>query len=246
MWLFPERVPGFIPDRPVCTERRRFVLSSEMKPPRPTAHHYILFYKPYGVLSQFTGGGNRRTLQEFGPFPGDVYTAGRLDGDSEGLLFLTNDKAIIHRLLSPEFRHPRTYLVQVERVPTEEALKKLREGILIEGKKTKPAEARLLHHTPALPPRPVPIRFRKTVSTAWLEITIFEGRNRQVRKMTGGVGYPTLRLIRTKIGFLSIQGLWPGESRELTGRELARLKKSLQPFVGSGGQRRFIHHQEEP
>jgi 23S rRNA pseudouridine2457 synthase len=238
-----ERIAVCPTDRLSCTECRRFVLCPDMDSPRAVAHHYLLFYKPYGVLSQFTTEGDMRTLQEFGPFPQGVYPAGRLDADSEGLLFLTDDRALIHLLLSPEFGHPRTYIVQVERVPTEAALRDLRVGVLIAGKKTKPAEARLLPRSPALPPRSVPIRFRKTVPTAWMEITIHEGRNRQIRKMTAAIGYPTLRLIRTKIGFLSLQGLSPGERRKLTGREVARLKESVLRSASPRGKHIFIRRQ---
>ena len=178
-------------------------------------HRYILFYKPYGVLSQFTDDSEtvkRRTLAEFG-FPAGVYPVGRLDYDSEGLLLLTDDGKFKHRLISPEFEHPRTYLAQVERIPTNEDLKKLEHGVVIEGRRTKPAIARLLISEPDLPPRNPPIRFRKTVPTTWIELTITEGRNRQVRKMTAAIGFPTLRLIRIRIGEYSLSVLQPGEWR---------------------------------
>jgi 23S rRNA pseudouridine2457 synthase len=195
---------------------------------------YILFNKPYGVLSQFTPQAGRRTLSEFGPFPRDVYAAGRLDADSEGVLLLTNDNELTHRLTSPEFNHPRTYLVQIEHVPNEGALERMRRGLVIEGNKTKPAGVRRLTHEPSLPPRGVPIRFRKTVPTAWLEITLYEGRNRQVRKMTAAVGHPTLRIVRTKIGFLSLHGVEVGKSRRLTDGEKVRLRSSVRlPGVSS-------------
>jgi len=186
--------------------------------------HYILFYKPYGVLSQFTPEAGHRSLKEFGPFPDSVYAVGRLDVDSEGLLLLTDDNPVKHGLTDPKFRHERTYLVQVERVPTEANLSQLREGIVIDGKKTSPATVRLLDGEPALPERSVPIRFRKNVPTWWLEITLTEGRNHQVRKMTAAVGHPTVRLVRTKISFLSLEGLLPGHSRTLTEKEVIRLK----------------------
>jgi 23S rRNA pseudouridine2457 synthase len=202
--------------------------------------HYILFNKPYGVLSQFTPAcrnsafrragtpeHGHKTLRDFGPFPSDVYPVGRLDLDSEGLLLLTNDNALKHRLTDPKFEHPRTYLVQVERIADEATLQKLRSGVVIEGKKTKPAEVRLLETDPALPPRSVPIRFRKNVPTAWLEITLREGRNRQLRKMTAAVGHPTLRLVRVTIGPISIDGVEPGMSRTLTPEELHSLRKSV-------------------
>lgn len=198
-----------------------------MKSSEPKHFRYILFYKPYGVLSQFRPEHGHKTLKDFGPFPSDVYPVGRLDVDSEGLLLLTNDNALKHRTSDPKFGHPKTYLVQVERIPNEEALKKLRSGVMIEGKKTKPAEIRLLKEEPNLPPRPVPIRFRKNVPTAWIEITLREGRNRQVRKMTAAVGHPTLRLIRTKIGELTLDGLEVGGSRALTASKITSLKLIL-------------------
>ena len=185
--------------------------------------YYILFYKPYGVLTQFSHEAGHRSLADFGPFPPDVYPAGRLDADSEGLVLLTNDNRLKHYLAEPRFDHPRTYAVQVERVPNEQALQHLRDGVMIEGRKTKPAEVRLLSADPELPPRPVPIRFRKNVPTAWIELTLREGRNRQVRKMTAKAGHPTLRLVRTKIGSLTLKGLEPGASRHLTPEEVREL-----------------------
>jgi 23S rRNA pseudouridine2457 synthase len=184
---------------------------------------YFLFYKPYGVLSQFTSEGGRKSLKDYGPFPSDVYPAGRLDATSEGLLLITNDNRLKHRLTEPRFRHPRTYLVQVERVPNEDALRRLREGVTIEGKITQRAEIQLLDGEPSLPPRPVPVRFRKNVPTAWLSVSLREGRNRQIRKMTASVGYPTLRLVRTAIGELTLEGLAPGGMRPLTEEEVGRL-----------------------
>ncbi len=175
----------------------------------------ILFFKPYGVLSQFTREAGHQSLADFGPFPGDVYPAGRLDADTEGLLLLTNDNRLKHRLADPRFFHPKKYLVQVERVPDAEALRRLREGVMIDGERTRPAEAVLLAQEPDLPPRPVPIRFRRNVPTAWIALTITEGRNRQVRKMTASAGHPTLRLVRVQIGDLALGGLKPGEMRTL-------------------------------
>ena len=188
---------------------------------------YFLLYKPYGVLSQFTGGPGRRTLNDFGPFPADVYPVGRLDADSEGLLLLTNDGQTKHLLLEPRFAHRRTYLVQVEQIPSDEALQKLRSGVIIEGRRTKPAEVELLAEIPPVPPREVPIRFRKNVPTTWLQLTITEGRNRQVRKMTASVGHPTLRLIRTAIGPLTTSGLKPGGHRPLSANEVKSLLSSV-------------------
>lgn len=181
---------------------------------------YILFYKPYGVISQFSGAGH--TLRDYIPVR-NVYCAGRLDHDSEGLLLLTDDGALQHRLTDPRFQHPRTYWAQVERVPDEESLQHLREGVAIQGYHTRPAQARLLEQEPALPRREPPIRFRKNVPTAWLELTLSEGRNRQVRRMTAAVGHPTLRLVRVAIGGLKLEGLEPGQWRELRHDELTAL-----------------------
>jgi 23S rRNA pseudouridine2457 synthase len=193
------------------------------KGPPSRKHCYLLLYKPFGVLCQFTGEPGRKTLQEFGPFPSDVYPVGRLDTDSEGLLLLTNDGQTKHLLLEPRFGHPRTYLVQVERVPTENALQELRAGVRIEGRMTRQAKVELLSKEPSVPPRDVPIRFRKNVPTAWLQMILVEGRNRQVRKMTAAVGHPTLRLIRTAIGPLTHHGLNPGEHRVLCAEEIRSL-----------------------
>jgi 23S rRNA pseudouridine2457 synthase len=208
--------------------------------PRPHKLHYLLFHKPYGVLSQFTPAcrhsalrragtpeHGHKSLRDFGPFPLDVYPVGRLDADSEGLLLLTNDNMVKHRLTDPKFEHEKTYLVQVERIPNDEALKKMRSGVVIEGKKTKPAEVKLLGAEPTLPPRAVPIRFRKNVPTAWIELTLSEGRNRQVRKMTAAIGHPTLRLVRIRIGGLMLGDLETGMSRDLTAQEVANAKASL-------------------
>jgi 23S rRNA pseudouridine2457 synthase len=188
---------------------------------------YIIFYKPYGVLSQFTDSAGRETLSLFGPFPKDAYPVGRLDAESEGLLLLTNDGKLKHRLLEPRFGHERTYLAQVERIPSEDTLSKLREGVVIEGHRTRSAELHLLQTPPLLPPRPVPIRFRKNVQTAWIEISLREGRNRQVRKMTAAVGHPTLRLVRVSFGPLNLEGLLPGESRQLSQKEMESLQTAL-------------------
>jgi 23S rRNA pseudouridine2457 synthase len=188
-------------------------------------HYYFLFNKPFGTLSQFTDPEDRDTLSSYGPFPKDVYPVGRLDFDSEGLLLITNDNWLKHQLIDPKNHHPRTYFVQVERIPTEEAISKLREGIIIEKRKTFPAEVRLLKEEPQFSHRSVPIRFRKNIPTAWLEIVLREGRNRQVRKMTAAVGYPTLRLVRIKIGCLNLGDLKPGEFRELRTMEVDNLKK---------------------
>jgi 23S rRNA pseudouridine2457 synthase len=187
-----------------------------------TKKRYFLFYKPYAVLSQFTPEGDKQSLKDFG-FPNDIYPVGRLDYDSEGLLLLTNDNEIKNRLTNPKFEHPKTYLVQVERIPAEKELQQLRIGVIIEGVKTKPSEIELLTTEPNLPPRSTPIRFRKTVPTAWLRIVLREGKNRQVRKMTAVVGHPTVRLVRIKIGNIGIEELKPGEWKEITLQEIIQL-----------------------
>jgi 23S rRNA pseudouridine2457 synthase len=185
---------------------------------------YLVLNKPYDVLTQFTDGSDagRATLKDFVPVAG-VYPVGRLDRDSEGLLLLTDDGRLAHRLTDPKFAHPRTYLVQVERVPEPSALESLRRGVVLNDGPTRPAEAELLDGPPALPDRPVPIRFRKNVPTAWIRLTLREGRNRQVRRMTAAVGHPTLRLVRVAIGPIALGGLAPGRWRDLTGAERAAL-----------------------
>ncbi|RCK72418.1 MAG: Ribosomal large subunit pseudouridine synthase E [Ignavibacteriae bacterium] len=188
---------------------------------------YIILNKPYGVLCQFTDRAGRRTLSDLGNFPKDVYPAGRLDYDSEGLVLLTNDKRLINFLLHPKHKHPRTYLVQVERIPDPVTLDKLRAGVIIEGKRTLPAEVRLLKTPPEIWEREIPIRYRKNVPTSWLELTIYEGRNRQVRKMTAAVGHPTLRLVRIKIGNVKLGNLKPGEHRELNDHEIEKLRSHI-------------------
>lgn len=185
---------------------------------------YLLFHKPYGVLSQFTPAGDKPTLQDYIDVP-DVYTVGRLDADSEGLLLLTDDGRLQHRLTDPKFQHPRTYWVQIENIPDEAALLQLRTGITIQNYRTRPAQARLIEQEPDLPPRQPPIRERKSIPTAWLELTLTEGKNRQVRRMTAAVGFPTLRLVRVSIGQINLAGLAPGAWRELTTAELNILKK---------------------
>jgi len=175
----------------------------------------VLFNKPYGVLCQFTDRSvpARRTLAGFG-LPQDVYAAGRLDFDSEGLLLLTDDGALAHRVTDPRRHWPKTYLVQVEGIPDAAALHRLHEGVQLKEGRTQPAPAHALEGAPAwLWPRDPPVRVRKTVPDAWIELTLREGRNRQARRMTAAVGYPTLRLIRTQIGGYSLDGLKPGEAR---------------------------------
>lgn len=211
------------------------------------AYRYLLFYKPYNVLSQFSDDcldsapgerneGNRQgesqavtageplrqTLKDYISVP-EVYPVGRLDRDSEGLMLLTNHGRLQHRLTDPRYAHPRTYWVQVERIPGSAALEQLRSGVTIKNYRTRPAQIRLLDDEPDLPPRQPPIRFRKAVPTAWLEVTITEGRNRQVRRMTAAVGHPTLRLVRVAIAHLRLDGLALGQWRDLTAAEQSKL-----------------------
>ncbi|HEY4529070.1 MAG TPA: pseudouridine synthase [Luteimonas sp.] len=174
----------------------------------------VAFNKPYGVLCQFTDRSTpaRPTLAGFG-LPAGVYPAGRLDHDSEGLLLLTDAGALVHRITDPRHKLAKTYLVQVEGAPSQEQLARLRDGLDLRDGPTRPAEARLLDAPPALWPRDPPVRARKTVPDAWLELRIREGRNRQVRRMTAAVGLPTLRLVRTAIGHVGLGTLEPGEWR---------------------------------
>ncbi len=189
---------------------------------------YILFYKPYGVLCQFTDNSDnpRQTLKEYISIP-EVYPVGRLDRDSEGLLLLTNNGQLQNRLAHPQFAHSRTYYVQVEGIPDESALNKLRNGVTIKNYRTRKAKVRLLPTEPNLPPRTPPIRDRKFVPTCWLEMILTEGKNRQVRRMTAAVGFPTLRLVRVSLGSdghkLDISSLNPGEWRELSISESQKL-----------------------
>jgi 23S rRNA pseudouridine2457 synthase len=175
---------------------------------------YIAFNKPYGVLSQFSGEKLDETLSNFG-LPKDVYAVGRLDKDSEGLLILSNDGPFIDTLLSPKSDKEKTYWVQVEKIPDTESLLKLSRGVLIEDYKTKTCKVRILEPRPEIAERNPPVRFRKTIPTCWLEITISEGKNRQVRKMTASVGHPTLRLIRVKVGKYGLGDLKIGEWKML-------------------------------
>ncbi len=179
----------------------------------------MAFHKPYGVLSQFTPDGSpNRPLSEFG-FPKNVYPIGRLDADSEGLLLLSDEAPLNDRLLHPRHAHEREYRVQVERIPTPDALLKLSKGLLIQERQTLPCRAWILEPQPDIPPRNPPIRFRKTVPACWVGLELSEGKNRQVRRMTAAVGHPTLRLIRVRIGGLELGGLPPGGWRELTPAE---------------------------
>jgi 23S rRNA pseudouridine2457 synthase len=184
---------------------------------------YLLLNKPYEVLTQFTDEAGRATLKDFVAVP-DIYPVGRLDYDSEGLVLLTDDKALQHRLSEPKFKIEKTYWVQVDGIPTEEALEEIRRGVMIKNVRTAPAQARLLEEAPRVWERSKPIRFRKEIPTSWVEIKIAQGMNRQVRRMTAAVGFPTLRLIRPAIGPLSLGELQPGAYRELTSEEIIKLK----------------------
>lgn len=184
----------------------------------------IVFHKPYDVLPCFTDPEGRPTLADYIQVPG-VYAAGRLDRDSEGLMILTSDGTLAHRITDPQYKLPKVYWAHVERIPDESALAQLRSGVVLGGKRTKPAVVRLLTHQPALPERSVPIRVRHTVPTAWLEIVLHEGKNRQVRRMTAAVGHPTLRLVRVAIGPVRLGNLAVGRWRAVTAQEKAELAR---------------------
>lgn len=173
----------------------------------------ILFNKPFGVITQFSDDGKHPTLKDFIPVAG-VYPAGRLDTDSEGLLILTDDGALQHHLSHPRHKQPKTYWVQVEGIPSAEALELLRSGVDLGDFVTQPAKVRTMEEPANLWPRTPPIRKRLAIPTSWIEVVIREGKNRQVRRMTAKVGLPTLRLIRFSIGEWNLEGLLPGEWRE--------------------------------
>ena len=184
---------------------------------------YFIIHKPYLVLSQFSSGQGKKTLKDFFPVPADIYPVGRLDHDSEGLLLLTNDKQLNHRLLNPLFHHEREYWVQVEGSIDATAIQQLKAGVMIkvDGKsyQAKKCKTELFPAPPVVAERNPPIRFRQNIPTSWIRIILKEGKNRQVRKMTAVTGYPTLRLIRARIERLTLDGLQPGEMKELTGNE---------------------------
>ena len=181
---------------------------------------YFIINKPFQVLSQFTSQEGKKTLRDFFKVPSDVYAVGRLDYDSEGLLLLTNDTQLNHRLLTPDYKHEREYWVQVEGLITTDALIKLQQGVAIsiDGKMhhTLPSIATMFDTAPNIAPRIPPIRVRKSIPDSWISLTLTEGKNRQVRRMTANVGFPTLRLIRHRIEGLNISTLLPGEMSELS------------------------------
>lgn len=184
---------------------------------------YYILHKPYGVLSQFTDKLGRKTLASIVNIPNDVYSVGRLDMDSEGLLLLSNNKKIVDQLLNPNNHHEKEYLVQVEGIPTEEEMLLFKKGLIIEKQKTLPAKIEVVN-SPAFPDRVPPIRYRKNIPVCWLKIVLTEGRNRQVRKMTAAIGHPTLRLIRTRIKNINLGKLKSGEIRELSAIEVKNLE----------------------
>jgi len=190
-------------------------------------NYYCFIYKPFNVLSQFSSQDGKHTLKDFFDVPNDVYPVGRLDYDSEGLLVLTNDKKLNHALLNPLHAHEREYWVQVDGSITKEAIHQLHHGVTItvEGKqyKTTKCSVAIFETAPVVPERNPPVRFRKNIPTSWIKIKLTEGKNRQVRKMTAAVGFPTLRLIRHRIEKCSLDGLMPGEMRIFEQKEMYHL-----------------------
>ncbi len=182
--------------------------------------HLILLNKPYGVICQFSADDRHPTLKDYLPVPG-VYPAGRLDTDSEGLVILTDDGALQHRISDPRHKLPKTYWVQVEGIPDEAALDRLRQGVDLGEFTTLPALAQQIDEPPGLWPRTPPVRFRKAIPTSWIALTLREGKNRQVRRMTAAVGHPTLRLIRWAVGPWTLEGLAPGQWRDVEPTVLA-------------------------
>lgn len=195
----------------------------------------VAFNKPFGVLTQFTDpeGTGRKTLRDYVPVEG-IYPAGRLDADSEGLLILTSDGDLQHRLTDPKFDHEKTYWVQVEGAPRDADLEPLRRGLVIQGHRTRPARVRVLPGEPPVGPRNPPVRHRESIPTTWIEIKLTEGRNRQVRRMTAAVGFPTLRLVRVAIGGIELTGLRTGKWRILNEEEIRKLMVRRRPGKPAG------------
>jgi 23S rRNA pseudouridine2457 synthase len=189
-------------------------------------HRYFIIYKPFQVLSQFSTEGDKKTLKDYFKVPNDVYPVGRLDYDSEGLLILTNDRTLNHRLLDPKYKHEREYWVQVEGDITKEAIGNLQQGVIIsiDGKQhtTLPAKAIKFINEPVVYERDPPIRFRKNIPVSWISLCLHEGKNRQVRRMTAKVGFPTLRLIRHRIEKVTLESLSPGTMKELSKKDIYR------------------------
>ena len=199
--------PSRSSSRPTATRRAG---PQRQAAPRPEVTRLLCFHKPYGVLSQFTPEGKWQGLKDWIAVPG-VYVAGRLDADSEGLLLLTNDGQLQARIADPRHKMEKTYWVQVEGVPADAALQRLRDGVELNEGKTLPARVRLIEPQPDMWPRNPPIRVRQNIPDCWIELIIREGRNRQVRRMTAAIGHPTLRLVRMAVGPYSIAGLEPGQ-----------------------------------
>jgi 23S rRNA pseudouridine2457 synthase len=197
-------------------------------------HRTLIFYKPYQVLSSFTNPAGRATVSNYVDVPA-VYAAGRLDYDSEGLLLLTSDGQLAQRITHPRYKLTKIYLAQVENIPAANALVQLRQGVMVQGSRTQPALVELLPQEPELFPRAAPIRYRQNIPTAWLKITLGEGRKRQVRHMTAAVGHPTLRLVRVAIGPLTLGSLSPGQWRDLTAAEIEALWDSLNSRRSANG-----------
>jgi 23S rRNA pseudouridine2457 synthase len=210
--------PGVFTGLLICKMGRRPIGRN-----RSIVHQYYIIYKPFQVLSQFSPQEGKKVLKDFFPVPADVYPVGRLDYDSEGLLILTNDRQLNHRLLDPAFAHEREYWVQVEGAIDMAALRQLETGvsITVDGQpyRTKPARAVLIDPAPGVSERNPPIRYRKQIPTSWMSLTLMEGKNRQVRKMTAQTGFPTLRLIRHRIEGITLDRLEPGEMRSMTGQQ---------------------------
>ena len=206
-------------------QRRFYPAQARRRDVAPT--RTVIFYKPYKVLSSFTDEAGRATVGDYVDVL-DIYAAGRLDYDSEGLLLLTSDGKLAHRITHPRFKLKKVYMVQVENIPSQKVLDQLRRGVIVKDQRTRPAEVELLSEPPDLFPRSTPIRYRQNIPTAWLKIIIREGRKRQVRRMTAAVGHPTLRLVRIAIGPITLDDLAPGQWRDLTQPELTALKELLQ------------------